>query len=61
MRVLPRLMPEDEASDFFPTVKLVEGEHQWASELEQGISRPAEGPGERWVLCQRCLRRVHLW
>ena len=42
MRVLPHLMWEDEANDFFPIVKLDEGENQWASEFEQGIARPAD-------------------
>ena len=42
MRILPHLMSEDEANDFFPVVKLDEGENQWASELEKGVTRPAD-------------------
>ena len=42
MRVLPHLMSPHEINDFFPMVKLDEGENQWACELEQGITRPAE-------------------
>ena len=50
MRILPQPMSADEANDFFPIVKLDEGENQWASELEQGITRPADelaNPGPR--------------
>ena len=42
MRFLAHPMPEDEANDFFPKVKLDEGENHWASELEQGITRSAD-------------------
>ena len=50
MRVLPHLMSADEANDFLPIVELDEGENQWASELDQGITRPADelaNPGPR--------------
>lgn len=50
LSVLPHLMPEDEANDFFPIVKLDQAENQWASELEQRIPRPADelaDPGPR--------------
>ena len=50
MRVLPHLMSEDESNDFFPIVKLDEGEKQWASVFEQGIVRLADkmaDPGPR--------------
>ena len=50
MRVLPHLMPEVGANDCLPVAKLDEGENQWASELEQGITRPAgelADPGPR--------------
>ena len=42
MRVLHQLMSSLEINDFFPMVKLDEGENQWANELEQGITRPSE-------------------
>ena len=63
MRVLPHLVMEYEANDLFFTVKLDEGENQWAIELEQGITRPADeladpGPRGMWTLYQRCLRRA---
>ena len=42
MRVLPHFMSSHEINDFFPLVKLDEGENQWTNELEQGITRPSE-------------------
>ena len=50
MRVLPHLMSTQEIDEFFPIVRLDEGENQWAHELEQGITRPSEelsDPGPR--------------
>ena len=50
MRVLPHLMSSHEINDFFPVVKLDEGENQLAHELEQGITRPSDelaDPGPR--------------
>ena len=32
MRVLSQFMPEDEANDFFPIVKLDEGQNQWTTD-----------------------------
>ena len=42
MRVLPHLMLSHEIDDFFPLVKVDEGENQWAHELDQGITRPSD-------------------
>ena len=53
MSVLPHLMPRDEIDQFFPVVRLDEGENQWAHTLEGGITRPSEelsDPGPRGKL-----------
>ena len=53
MYVLPHLMPTREIDEFFPVVRLDEGENQRAHELEQGITRPSgelSDPGPRGKL-----------
>ena len=42
MQVLPHLMVTREIDDFFPEVRLDEGENQWAKEFEQLAIKPAD-------------------